>query len=150
MCNMLQINSLVWEAEGQGNGIGSKWRSWTAHDGWVTGWLSAEKRPNMTRGRGRGRAVGGRGDPGAGGRGGGRGPPSAPGRGTPINLDSPLVGHSLWDLALIKPGLARTCLFYFVYFKPFVSLSNSHQSISLAMLISIAVSSCSFLLPQCS
>ncbi|KAK9826314.1 hypothetical protein WJX74_008112 [Apatococcus lobatus] len=40
-----------------------------------------EKRPNVARGRGRGRAVGGRGDAGSGGRGGGRGPSGAPGRG---------------------------------------------------------------------
>ena len=30
-------------------------------------------------------------------------------------LDSPLVGHSLWDLALITPGLARSYLFYLIF-----------------------------------
>ena len=30
-----------------------------------------------------------------------------------VQPDSPLEGHSLWDLALITPGLARSHLFYF-------------------------------------
>ena len=114
----------------------------------TVGWLSAEKRPNMTRGRGRGRAVGGRGDAGAGGRGGGRGAPSAPGRGTPITLDSPCVGHSQWDIASTMSGLPRSGLFCFVlFYGVFRKFSNYHQSILLAMLITIAVPCCSFWLP---
>ena len=31
-----------------------------------------------------------------------------------VLLDSPLEGHSLWELALITPGLARSYLFYFI------------------------------------
>ena len=31
-------------------------------------------------------------------------------------LDSPLEGHSLWNLASITPGSARICLFYFILF----------------------------------
>ena len=32
--------------------------------------------------------------------------------GSDVSLDSPLEGHSLWDLALIMPGLARR--FHFI------------------------------------
>ena len=31
-----------------------------------------------------------------------------------IPLDGPLEGHSLWDLASIAPGSARSYLFYLV------------------------------------
>ena len=33
---------------------------------------------------------------------------------TGVPLDSPLEGHSLWDLALITPGSARSYLSYFI------------------------------------
>ena len=32
-----------------------------------------------------------------------------------VPLDSPLEGHSLWDLALITPGFARSYLFYLIF-----------------------------------
>ena len=55
------------------------------------------------------------------------GPTFSPDSGVP--LDSPLEGHSLWDSALITPGLARSYLFYFFF--NFSSCSVSEQLTSL-------------------
>ena len=34
---------------------------------------------------------------------------------TGVPHDSPLEGQSPWDFALITPGKARRCLFYFIF-----------------------------------
>ena len=43
-----------------------------------------------------------------------------------VPLDSPLEGHSLWDLALIVPGLARSYLFYFMNSKFLLCTYDRH------------------------